>query len=50
MCCGENARFEQIEGISRSINMSVNLRNRVFESKLSCKEGISEGVSRYERI
>ena len=34
MCCGENARIEQIEGISRSTNMSVNPRNGVSESKV----------------
>ena len=28
--------------------MSVNLRNGVSESKLSCKEGMSEGISKYE--
>lgn len=48
VCCGENARIEQIERISQSTNMSVNLRNGVSESKLSCKEGMSEGISKYE--
>lgn len=49
MCCEENAHVEQIEGIGRNTNMSVNLKNQVFENKLSCKEWTNEGVLKYAK-
>ena len=47
--CHNRQRLE-IEGISRSTNMSVNLRNGMSESKLFGEERMSEGVSKYEKI
>ena len=49
-CYGENARIEHIEGINWSTNMSANLKNGISESKLFGKEGMSEGVSKYEKM